>query len=642
MLGQTTQDSETSLGRFILPALFICIIGKLYFGSVLDLYSDEVFYWLASTKPAIAYSDLPFVTALLAGLGSSLSPGSSLALRSMFIVLGSLTPLLVFWVALPLTNKQKAIESALFSLCLPLGGFLGLLAVPDVPLLFFGLLAIGSFERSLRTDSTAMWILTGLFVALGFSTHYRFILYPVSAVLFLSLCQSQRRQWQNKKLWLAFAIASMGLAPIIWFNLQHDLSSASFYFVDRHPWQFQTNGLLHVFKQAGLVTPPLYALLIYTLVYLFKQTRCGDTKASFLFYFSATHLLAYMILAPWSDANSTSIHWPLSGYFPLLVVLPDTLRQVANYAGEKWHSSARSVVIKGVPLIGFLGTVTAFIGIGSQAFQDSLQTILGQDILSNKMAGWAEFNLALEKRLAQYDAIPVLVTDNYYTAAQIEFAGLSHNTFTIDEKKAVSDGRITQLHLWQKDVVGLSLVPSSAFLFLTEDSTLNIEEKTAVIARMCALSSTLSWDSTFRFFAGDKKFSVYTGTLIGKDNGNTAAGECPYPTRAWLDAPQPNSKFSGTIEVSGWAFKQDIGIAGIRILVDGESAQSIRYELNRPDVAEIYSAQTQSDPNSPMLGFSSVLETEDLAEGWHEIELEIVGNNGETSHYGKRLVELAP
>ncbi len=642
MLGQTTQDSEFSLQGFILPAVIICVISKLYFGAVLDLYSDEVFYWLAATKPAIAYSDLPFITALLAGLGSSLNPGSSLALRSIFILLGSLIPLLVFWIALPLTTKQKAIESALFSVCLPLGGFLGLLAVPDVPLLFFGLLAIGCFERSLRTDSTGMWILTGFFVALGFSTHYRFILYPVSAVLFLSLCHSQRRQWYNKKLWLAFTIATTGLAPIIWFNLQHDLSSASFYFVDRHPWQFQTNGLLHVFKQAGLVTPPLYALLIYTLIYLFKQTRRGDTKASFLFYFSATHLLVYMILAPWSDGNSTSIHWPLSGYFPLLVVLPDTLRQAANYAEKSWHSNTRPLIMKGIPLIGFLGTLTAFIGIGSQAFQDSLQTLLGRDVLSNKMAGWQEFNQALETRLAKYDAKPIIVTDNYYTAAQIEFAGLSHNTFTIDEKKAVSDGRITQLHLWQKDAVGLALLPSSAFLFLTEDSTLNIEEKTAVIARMCAMSSILSWDSTLRFFAGDKTFSVYTGTLLGKRDSDTAADVCPYPARAWLDAPQPNSNHRGAINVSGWAFKQDIGIVEIRLLVDGQSTQTVSYGANRPDVAEVYSAQTNSDPNTPMLGFNSVLETADLSAGRHEIELEIVGGNGETAHYGKRVIELAP
>ena len=642
MPGQTAQDSEFLLGRLVLPAIAVCLVAKLYFGSALDLYSDEVFYWLASTKPAIAYSDLPFITALLAGLGSSLSPGSTLAVRSLFIVLGSLVPLLVYWVALPITNKQKALESALFSVCLPLGGFLGLLAVPDVPLLTFGLLSIGFFERALRTDRTVFWCLTGVFVALGFSTHYRFVLYPVSAILFLSLCQSQRRQWFNKKLWLAFAIASMGLAPILWFNLQYDLSSASFYFVDRHPWQFQTAGLLHVFKQAGLVTPPLYALLVYTLIYLFKRMRKGDTQASFLFYFSATHLLVYMVLAPWSDGNSTSIHWPLSGYFPLLVVLPDTLRALANYAGEKWHSNAKPILFRGIPLIGFIGTATAFIGIGSQAFQESLQSVLGQDVLSNKMAGWKEFNQALEKRLDKYESMPTLITDNYYTAAQIEFAGLSHNTFTIDEKKAVSDGRITQLHLWQKDALGLSKIPGAEFLFLTEDSTLNVEEKNAVIARMCVLSQTLVWDSNLRFFEGDKSFSVYTGMLPLSSEETQVTNSCPYPTRAWLDTPPPNARFSDSIEVSGWAFKQDVGIAEVRILIDGETAGVAQYHQQRQDVADIYTAQTQSDPNSPLLGFSSVLKIQGLDLGRHEIEVELMGENGELTHYGKRSIELIP
>lgn len=640
MLGRSAQDSEFLLGRFALPAVVVCLVGKLYLGARLDLYSDEVFYWLASTKPAIAYSDLPFMTALLAGLGSSLDPGNTLALRSPFIVLGCLIPLLVYWIAIPLTNKQKARESALFSLCLPLGGFLGLLAVPDVPLLFFGLLSIGSFERALRTDRTAFWVLTGLFVALGFSTHYRFILYPASAILFLSLCKSQWPQWRNHKLWLAFAIAALGLAPIIWFNLRNDLSSASFYFVERHPWQFQASGLLHLFKQAGLVTPPLYALFIYTLVYLFKKTRTGEVNASLLFYFSATHLLAYMILAPWSDANSTSIHWPLSGYFPLLVALPDTLRAAAAYVRDNWIARARPIVVTGIPLIGFLGTLTAFVGVGSQGFQESLQTVLGQDVLSTKMAGWKEFNLALETRLNEFESTPTIITDNYYTAAQIEFAGLNSHTYTIDENKAVRDGRITQFHLWQKDSVGLSNSNRSDFLFLTEDSTLNVEEKEVVIARMCSLSSELSWDSSISLFNGAKKFSAYTGTLLNQDLATANNGTCPYPARAWLDSPKPNANLTGIISVSGWAFNQDIGIDEIRVLIDGKIVVLAKYGQQRTDVANTFPEKTSSDPNSPFLGFSATLDTDTYPPGRHVLELELVNRAGEVTRYGQRTVEF--
>ena len=128
-------------------------------------------------------------------------------------------------------------------------------------------------------------------------------------------------------------IAATGLVPILCFNLNNALSSVGFYLIDRHPWEFQQAGY-HIFKQAGLVTPPLYLCFLLTLLRLFKQAQRQEA-AALLFSVSITNLLVYMLLAPWTDANSTSVHWPLSGYFPLLVALPDTLSQVGNWIEQR-------------------------------------------------------------------------------------------------------------------------------------------------------------------------------------------------------------------------------------------------------------------------------------------------------------------
>ena len=144
MQDSVEQDTGIPVSKYLSAAIILLLLIKVFLASVLDLYSDEVFYWQASTNPAIAYSDLPFMTALLIGLGSAIEPSNTLAARSLFILLGSCLPLLVFWIAKPITGYKSAIESAALSLCLPLAGFLGLLAVPDVPLIFFGLLSIAS------------------------------------------------------------------------------------------------------------------------------------------------------------------------------------------------------------------------------------------------------------------------------------------------------------------------------------------------------------------------------------------------------------------------------------------------------------------------------------------------------------------
>ena len=134
-------------------------------------------------------------------------------------------------------------------------------------------------------------------MALGLSTHYRFFLYPIAAILFLSFYAPARSQFRNPKLWLATIIASIGLTPILWFNMNNELSSASFYFVDRHPWEFEPTGLLHVIKQAGLSTPPLYAMFLFTIFILYRKLKKGNLSAALLFSMAVTNLSVYLVLS---------------------------------------------------------------------------------------------------------------------------------------------------------------------------------------------------------------------------------------------------------------------------------------------------------------------------------------------------------
>lgn len=633
-----------------LPVTTLFIVGfglllltKLFLAAVLDLYSDEVFYWQASTQPALAYSDLPFMTALLIGLGSALNPGSTLAARLLFILLGSSLPFVVYWIAKPITGKRQALESAALSFCLPLGGFLGLLAVPDVPLLFFGLLAIGFFERSLRTNQTRYWLATGIFVALGLCTHYRFFLFPAAAIAFLVWFKPENKQWRNPRLWLAVSIASIGLVPIIWFNLANQLSSASFYFVDRHPWEFQATGLLHVFKQAGLVTPPLYAVFALTIWRLYRQTKKGDRTAALFMSFALMNILVYLLLAPWTDATSTSIHWPLSGYFPLLVFVPSTLRSVYDWSSNRWNSTAARKVVLCVPTLGFVGTLVVFIGVGSQAFQQQLQPILGTDVLSNKMAGWQEFSEYTSTLLDNEfgDNPPIIITDNYYTAAQVEFAGLSSESYTLDQDKAVRDGRITQYQLWRREESGLAAMAGRSVLFITENSTLDVPAKHDMLARVCHHIDHLELLDELSLFSGDKHFSFYKADRIvdRSDTPDVRSSPCPFPPRAWIDYPEANDSLSGNVTISGWAYNEDIGIEEVRLLLDQNSIGVFDYGSNRLDVVDVMRVTT--DPNAPNLGFNYQLDSTLLQNGEHTLAIQIVNRQGSSTIYGERTVSVA-
>lgn len=642
MTNEQSSQSFPFLGWFA-AAFVIVLLLKFSLAALLDLYSDEIFYWWAGTKLSLAYSDLPFMTALLAGLGSGFGPSDSFSVRLFFLLLGTAIPFVVYWVAKPISNQRMALESAALTLCLPLGGFLGLLAVPDVPLIFFGLLAIGFFQRALSGDQIPMWIATGCFVALGLSTHYRFFLYPLAAVLFLILFREQRKQWTSWKFWLAVGIASLGLIPILWFNLSNQLSSASFYLVERHPWEFQATGLLHLFKQAGLVTPPLYILFIVTIVMLYRDAKNSNQDSALLFAFASTNLLVYLILAPWTDANSTSIHWPLSGYFPLLVALPIALRRFHTWATQRWNERQASHAVTAIPLIGFLGTLVAFIGVGSQAFQLQLQPLVGTGVLSNKMAGWQEFSSHTQQLLRENfdDVEPVFITDNYYTAAQLEFASITSKTLTIDRDKAVRDGRITQINLWNKGVTGIDEFAGQPALYINEDSSLVVDDKTDLMKDMCAIVSEISHLDTLSLFNGDKAFSFYSASQINaiQSDRKSTAFPCPYPAQAWIDYPAANDVLAGTIDVSGWAYNEDIGIERVQLLIDKQVIGTPSYGSNRQDVVDIRNVST--DPNAPNLGYSIQLDTLELPNGVYELAIELYNKAGVREVYGKRRIAIA-
>lgn len=618
----------------------LCILTlKLLFATILDLYSDEIFYWQASQFPAIAYSDLPFMAALLSGLGTAIFGNTALAVRTLFLILGTAIPGLVYWLAMPLVPRRQALEAAALSLCLPLCAFLGLLAVPDVPLLFFGLLFIGFLERATRQNRVHYWIAAGVAAALGVSTHYRFALYLLAALLFLCAFPVNYRFWRAPRLYLAVAILMLGLYPMLAFNLGNQLSGIDYHLLERHPWEFQVEGLLHVFKQAVLVTPLLYLALAVTLYRLLLAARGGDRTRGLFALFAATNLGVYLVLAPWTDSTRTSIHWPLSGYLPLLVFLPETLRVCFNSLAQRYSEKIAQRLIAATLVLGFSGSLIALLGVGSQALHAQLRPLLGEGILSNKMAGWKPLNRYVDSLLSSEHLDPqaLLVTDNYYTGAQLAL-GLHTPMpiFNIDEDKAIRDGRAVQYQIWQLNGSALNSRASLSGLFISEDSTLTVPDKIAIMQRACSYFGGLQFLSQFSQFDGEKVFSFYRGD--GRGASGTAPHMCPMPTLGWVDQPQSDAQIGEVLTVSGWAINEGKGLASITVLLDDEPIGEASYGLAREDV--VTAMKVQTDPNAPNLGFEFSISTSELPKGDAELSLRATGVTGEVQVFGVRTIDL--
>lgn len=621
-----------ALGFWATSALVPCgvaiLLAKLVFAARLDLYSDEVYYWLESTRPALAYSDLPFMSALLAGLGSALLETSPLATRAPFLILGSTIPLLLYWLAHPLVGRTRARESALLCLCLPLAASMGLLAVPDVPLLFLALLSLGLFLRALESDSVWLWTATGIAIALGLCTHYRFALFP-GAVLLLMLFDARfRRLWRNPRAWLAGVLALVGLAPVTLFNLNHGMVSAEFYFLDRHAWEFSATGLLQPAIQALISTPPLYALLLLT---LFSLWRRADAAPRLIALIGTLHIGVFALLAPWSDPTSTTIHWPLPGYVPLLVYAPSLLSELRE------RRPSLSYAPRLVLFTGLIGTASALLGVGSQSLHPQLQPLLGRQTLSTKMAAWPEFAEVTQDLIERsFRSPPLLVSDNYYTAAQIAFQNVasSGRIYTLDSEKAVRDGRAYQLALWRMDQRALTTQEGRQALLITEDSTLNYGQKNTVLGRACSLSSELHYLGSEALLGGAKRYSFYRLEIGGKSE------RCAMPALGWIDSPKSGQRVESELSVTGWAFAADSGLAAIEVLIDERPMPAATARGIREDVRAIEGAT--ADPDFPSLGFSRRVDLRGLEPGIHTLRLRLVNREGEETLSEALRFVLAP
>ena len=173
-------------------------------------------------------------------------------------------------------------------------------------------------------------------------------------------------------------------------------------------------------------------------------------------------------------------------------------------------------------------------------------------------------------------------------------------------------------------------------LYVNEDSTLEIEDKDALMGLLCRRSASVRKLDDLILFNGDKAYSYYLAAGIKAENSTTAAFPCPYPMHAWIDNPQSGESLSGTVNVTGWAYSEDIGIAEVSLFLNGESVVTARYGLPRPDVVEVRNIRT--DPNAPNLGFELRLDTTEVENGKYELAIQLRNRLGHSRRYGERTV----
>lgn len=341
---------------------------RLLLGAVVPLFPDETYYWEWSRRLAGGYFDHPPMIALLIAGGTVLLGDTPLGVRLLPIVAGTLAGYWVVRTACHLAGTRAARFAAIVFAVLPLAAAGLVLATPDAPLLaalawtlWAVVRAIGTPDageqagRPAWTGATAWWLVGGLAVGLAMASKFTGVFVPIAIALAMLLHAPLRARILAPGPWLAVAVASLVMLPVLWWNAQHDW--IAFRFQLGHGLGTTARGsalqreLELVGGQLGLVTPILFLLLVGAVGRALRAPRDG---VRFTLAVIATFCALFFIYS--ATRKSVEANWPAIAWLPAIVLLA-AAREGARTAWERrgvWLAGALTAVALAHVVVPFL------------------------------------------------------------------------------------------------------------------------------------------------------------------------------------------------------------------------------------------------------------------------------------------------
>ena len=254
---QTKPDSS-AIRQWLAVAVLIAALTalRMVYAGVIDLRTDEAYYWTWSKENVLSFLDHPPVIAWFIRFGTAIFGDTNFGVRFAGIVAMLATQLLLADIVRRVTHDVRAVVMAVL---LPEAAlYYGLLMAkvsPDVALIPFAVAMVWALVRLHESSDGRWWLAAGLFAGLAMLSKFTAIML-VPGVLAFMLVPAWRRRWLFSPYpWAAALIAVAVFSPVLLWNYQHDWASFKFQLVRAtatHEWSLRTVGD-YVGLQFGLV-----------------------------------------------------------------------------------------------------------------------------------------------------------------------------------------------------------------------------------------------------------------------------------------------------------------------------------------------------------------------------------------------------
>lgn len=397
--------------------IFILVVAaiRLAVAWFYPLLPDEAYYWVWSRQIAPGYFDHPPMVAWLVKAGVLILGNSHIGARLFFVILSAATGLLTYMLIKELSDERQGFHGLLAGTGALLLGVGGLLAVPDVPLLFFW--ALGLYAGTKALERPIWWIIYGIALGGAMLSKYSgiFLLTVPLAYTFTRRGFIASGFW-----WMGMAVAILMFLPNIIWNAGHGWVSFGYQLGHGLGKPWNPSGLIKYITDAALVNSLLpFMFLIWGAIRALKKIREPGILAVALSF-----LLPFVLFWVSSARGPAEANWPAPAYISLVIL--GTIGLGESTRGWPWKASA-----------GFGLAIVALVY--AQAIYPFLR-IKGDP--TENARGWRELAACVQTAREAYPEVP-LAAPRYQEAAELSFY-LPDNPLV---KVANPDGRPNHLTL---------------------------------------------------------------------------------------------------------------------------------------------------------------------------------------------------
>jgi 4-amino-4-deoxy-L-arabinose transferase-like glycosyltransferase len=317
-----------SLLAVILIALLALRIAALVLNRT-DLFFDEAQYWAWGQEPAFGYYSKPPLVAWLIAASTAACGDATWCVRLPAPLIHTASAAAIYVLAARLYGPFVGLLSGLAFATLPAVSLSSGIISTDVPLLLAWAVALWALVR-LQEDTKhpahrSWWpaVVLGVALGTGLNAKYAMIFFALCLAVWMATTPRARRLAADPRLWTAFAIAALLIAPNMAWNLSNSFATFA-HTADNARWG---GGLINVGKglefmaaQLGVFGPILMAGLVAT-VFIAWRDGLPDTDRMLL-AFTLPVLAVITVQAFLSRAHA---NWAAVSYVGGTVLVTATL-----------------------------------------------------------------------------------------------------------------------------------------------------------------------------------------------------------------------------------------------------------------------------------------------------------------------------